>query len=198
MCSLIYLVFFTIHIPIVFRTYLWQNPLPPSLSFPAKEKEKKERRKQTEIPTRKTTNSHSPPFTPEYTVVDIYPLYPPSLIPTFMTSLRTWYIATYRDANFVSPPAWFMLYSWLELFYHAPLSIWAIGALLRDDPRVPGHLLAYAMQTAVTTATCIADFLSWEDLSGKEKVELGKLLVFFFFFFPSYLFFSFFFFFGLF
>lgn len=73
-----------------------------------------------------------------------------------------------------------MLYSWLELFYHAPLSIWAIGALLRDDPRVPGHLLAYAMQTAVTTATCIADFLSWEDLSGKEKVELGKLLVFFF------------------
>lgn len=37
------------------------------------------------------------------------------------------------------------------------------------------------MQTAVTTATCIADFLSWEDLSGKEKVELGKLLVFFFF-----------------
>lgn len=96
-----------------------------------------------------------------------------------MTSLRTWYIATYRDANFVSPPAWFMLYSWLELFYHAPLSIWAIGALLRDDPRVPGHLVAYAMQTAVTTATCIADFLSWEDLSGKEKVELGKLLVFF-------------------
>lgn len=95
-----------------------------------------------------------------------------------MTSLRTWYIATYRDANFVSPPAWFMLYSWLELFYHAPLSIWAIGALLRDDPRVPGHLVAYAMQTAVTTATCIADFLSWEDLSGKEKVELGKLLVF--------------------
>lgn len=47
---------------------------------------------------------------------------------------------------------------------------------------MPGHLVAYAMQTAVTTATCIADFLSWEDLSGKEKVELGKLLVFFSFF----------------
>lgn len=48
---------------------------------------------------------------------------------------------------------------------------------------MPGHLVAYAMQTAVTTATCIADFLSWEDLSGKEKVELGKLLVFFLSFF---------------
>lgn len=56
---------------------------------------------------------------------------------------------------------------------------------------MPGHLLAYAMQTAVTTATCIADFLSWEDLSGKEKVELGKLLVSFFL--SSYLFFTFFF-----
>lgn len=50
------------------------------------------------------------------------------------------------------------------------------------------------MQTAVTTATCIADFLSWEDLSGKEKVELGKLLVFVFvlrFFFSLFLFFLF-------
>lgn len=50
--SLIYLVFFTIHIPIVFRTYLYP---PSSLSFPAKEKEKKERQKQTEIPPKKTT-----------------------------------------------------------------------------------------------------------------------------------------------
>lgn len=59
MHSLIYLVFFTIHIPIVFRTYLWQNPLPPplSLSFPAKEKEKKkERQKQTEIPKKNLLN----------------------------------------------------------------------------------------------------------------------------------------------
>lgn len=57
---------------------------------------------------------------------------------------------------------------------------------------MPGHLVAYAMQTAVTTATCIADFLSWEDLSGKEKMELGKLLVLFFsFFLFVFLFFSF-------
>lgn len=56
MYSLIYLVFFTIHIPIVFRTYLWPPSLSLPLSLPAKEKEKKERRKQTEIPTRKTTN----------------------------------------------------------------------------------------------------------------------------------------------
>lgn len=63
--------------------------------------------------------------------VDLTPLYPPSLKPTFTTTLRTWYIQTYRDQFFVSPPAWFNLYMYMELLYHVPLSIWAVGALLR-------------------------------------------------------------------
>lgn len=46
-----------------------------------------------------------------------------------------------------------------------------------DDPKVPIHLLIYAMQTAVTTATCIADYLSWSGFSNAEKIELGKLYV---------------------
>lgn len=33
------------------------------------------------------------------------------------------------------------------------------------------------MQTAVTTATCIADYLSWSGFSNAEKIELGKLYV---------------------
>jgi len=92
-----------------------------------------------------------------------------------MTSLRTWYIATYRDQFFVTPPAWFDLYMYMELIYHVPLSLWAVGALLRDDPKIPIHLIIYAMQTAITTATCIADFLSWSDISAAEKVGLGQL-----------------------
>ncbi|CZT17871.1 related to integral membrane protein [Ramularia collo-cygni] len=107
--------------------------------------------------------------------VDLTPLYPESLKPTFMTTLRTWYIQTYRDQFFVSPPAWFDLYMYMELLYHLPLSTWAIGALLRDDPKVPIHLLIYAVQTAITTATCIADFLSWNNLSTDEKMGLGQL-----------------------
>ncbi|KAK4498951.1 hypothetical protein PRZ48_009462 [Zasmidium cellare] len=109
--------------------------------------------------------------------VDIYPLYPTSLVPQFMTDLRQWYISTYRDAFFISPPAWFTMYIWMELFYHVPLSVWALGALIRDDPKVPIHLLIYAMQTAVTTATCIADYLSWSGYENAEKIELGKLYV---------------------
>ncbi|PPJ49696.1 hypothetical protein CBER1_02144 [Cercospora berteroae] len=110
-------------------------------------------------------------------IVDIYPLYPTHIVPSFMTQLRTWYIATYRDQFFVSPPAWFTLYAWMELLYHVPLSVWAVGALVRDDALVPLHLLGYAMQTAITTATCVADFLSWKGHSAAEKVELGKLYV---------------------
>jgi hypothetical protein len=46
-----------------------------------------------------------------------------------------------------------------------------------DDPRLPVHLLVYAVQTAVTTATCIADYLSWSEYENSQKIELGKLYV---------------------
>jgi len=127
----------------------------------------------------------------------MYPLYPAALRLNFMTSLRTFYIDTYHDQFFTHPPAWFGMYAWMEALYHLPLSIWAVGALLRgtiqsnyfallrierltcrvDDPRVPIQLLIYAVQTAVTTATCIADYMSWTAFSTAEKAELGKLYV---------------------
>ena len=88
----------------------------------------------------------------------------------------------------------------MELLYHVPLSAWAIGALVRDDVKIPIHLLIYATQTAMTTLTCIADYLSWTTVSSAEKLELGKLYVpylalceflFLFFSFPYILFFLF-------
>ncbi|GAB7326675.1 hypothetical protein MBLNU13_g10634t1 [Cladosporium sp. NU13] len=109
--------------------------------------------------------------------VDLAPLYPTSLKPEFITTLREWYITTYADRFFTQPPAWFNMYMYMELVYHVPLSVWAIGALIRDDPRVPVHLLVYAVQTAITTATCIADYLSWSDYLNSQKIELGKLYV---------------------
>jgi hypothetical protein len=33
------------------------------------------------------------------------------------------------------------------------------------------------VQTAITTATCIADYLSWSDYLNSQKIELGKLYV---------------------
>ncbi|RMZ00061.1 hypothetical protein D0860_08124 [Hortaea werneckii] len=94
-----------------------------------------------------------------------------------MNDIRTFYIETYHDRFFSRPPAWFTMYLWLELVYHVPLSFWAVGALLRGDPKVPAHLLVFAVQTALTTSTCIADYLSWSGYSNAEKIELGKLYV---------------------
>jgi hypothetical protein len=54
-----------------------------------------------------------------------------------------------------------------------PLSIYAIGALLRDDPKLPIHLLIYAVQTGITTATCISEALAWDTLSSQEKWSLA-------------------------
>ncbi|RMY70214.1 hypothetical protein D0863_05949 [Hortaea werneckii] len=131
--------------------------------------------------------------------VDLAPFYPDSIRPQFMNDIRTFYIETYHDRFFSSPPAWFTMYLWLELLYHVPLSFWAVGALLRGslfvtlhaeyvrgngsslcilgDPKVPAHLLVFAVQTALTTSTCIADYLSWSGYSNAEKIELGKLYV---------------------
>lgn len=42
---------------------------------------------------------------------------------------------------------------------------------------MPIQLLIYATQTAVTTLTCIADYMAWPDYANSEKVELSKLYV---------------------
>ena len=73
--------------------------------------------------------------------------------------------------------AWFDTYIWIEALYHVPLSFWAVPALLRDDPKVPLHLLVFALEAGLTTLTCIADYLSWSGYSNNEKIELGKLYV---------------------
>jgi len=65
----------------------------------------------------------------------------------------------------------------MELLYHLPLCTWAIPALIRNDAKVPIHLLVYAVQTAITTMTCIADYLSWTNVTAEEKITLGYLYV---------------------
>jgi hypothetical protein len=100
--DLSYLLFFAIHVPIIFRkacTLLYTTV----------------------------------PILMKNTVVDAYPLWPTSLRPAFMDDIRSFYITTYKDQFFISPPSWFRMYIYMELLYHVPLSLWAIGALLRGE-----------------------------------------------------------------
>ncbi|KAA8622472.1 DUF2781 multi-domain protein [Pyrenophora tritici-repentis] len=83
---------------------------------------------------------------------DLTPLYPSSVLPTPLLALRTWYTTTYGDRFFSgSPPVWFPVFTWLELLFHLPLTLWAIPALVREDPRVPLALLVFGMETTLTT-----------------------------------------------
>ena len=42
---------------------------------------------------------------------------------------------------------------------------------------VPVHLLILAVQTAVTTGTCIVDFTSWTTVTRAVKMDLAALYV---------------------
>jgi hypothetical protein len=80
---------------------------------------------------------------------------------------------------------------WLEAIYHIPISLWATRALWRgnlnqpvlateahdhlDDPVVPLQLLIFAVEVAVSTGACLAEVISWPNVSKDEKLQLGTL-----------------------
>jgi len=107
-------------------------------------------------------------------IVDLQALYPPSLVPAFMNGIRTWYIATYKDLFFTAPTAFFKLFMWLEAVYHVPVTLWALGGLWRNSPKIPLVLLLYAAETFLTTLTCIVEYLAW-DVPFAQKVDLTTL-----------------------
>ncbi|KAJ5722784.1 hypothetical protein N7488_000819 [Penicillium malachiteum] len=132
-------------------------------------------------------------------LIDTAPLQPSWLRTELSQQLRDFYISTYRDKFFEEPaPVWFTTFIWMELLYHVPLSIWAIGGLLRDEllgicahmflisflltqyfvidhPLVPVHLLIFGVQAFITSLTCLVDVWSWEDRSTDEKTQITYL-----------------------
>jgi hypothetical protein len=55
------------------------------------------------------------------------------------------------------------------LIFHLPFTLWAIPALIHNDPRLPLGLLVFSLETVFTTLTCIAEMLSWEGLTVTQK-----------------------------
>lgn len=83
-------------------------------------------------------------------VVDLYPLYPVSVRPAFMTELRSWYIATYKDRFFTDrQPAWFWLLTIMEAGGHVPITftsiapLWKAQRMLNSPFFVHGCLLEF-------------------------------------------------------
>lgn len=45
--------------------------------------------------------------------------------------------------------------------------------MIRNDPRVPLALLVFALETSITTLTCLAEMLSWEELTPVQRGVQG-------------------------
>lgn len=46
-----------------------------------------------------------------------------------------------------------------------------------DDPMVPVHLLAFGVQSFVTTVPCLAEMWAWTDRTLAEKQNLSMLYI---------------------
>ncbi|KAL3471856.1 transmembrane protein 6/97 [Aspergillus californicus] len=109
-------------------------------------------------------------------MVDAVPVLPSLLENSISLQLRDCYIDTFQDKFFEGPvPAWFTSFIWMELCYHLPLSVWALGAILRDDPLVPLHLLIFGFQSFITSWTCLVEVWDWKDRTVEQKQNLTML-----------------------
>ncbi|WEW59572.1 hypothetical protein PRK78_005046 [Emydomyces testavorans] len=108
-------------------------------------------------------------------VLDLVPLYPESIKPVALEKLRQLYIDKYQDKFFTEPPGWFRAYIVMEAVYHVPASIAIIRGLLNDDAFVPVHLLVWAVQSFITTLTCLVEVWDWTDRTREQKYNISLL-----------------------
>ncbi|PSS25507.1 hypothetical protein M430DRAFT_47954 [Amorphotheca resinae ATCC 22711] len=107
-------------------------------------------------------------------LVDLQSLYPAHLVPSFMVNLKSYYISTYNDLFFISPPPFFKLYMWSELLYQAPVMLWAIPNLYNNSPKVPLVLLPFSCLIFITTLTCMIEYSFWS-VPLQQKLDLSTL-----------------------
>ncbi|KAL2415535.1 hypothetical protein ABEF95_001661 [Exophiala dermatitidis] len=112
---------------------------------------------------------------PVMLLIDLAPLQPAWLRPRLSYTLREYYLERYRDRYFEHPPAWFTAYMYLEAGYHLPLSLWMMWNIPRDHILVPLHLLLFALETAITTLTCVVDVAAWEGYTAVQRKDLYGL-----------------------
>jgi hypothetical protein len=107
--------------------------------------------------------------------VDLPHTLPDSIRPKFTADLREWYVAEYKDPLFINPPSWFNACLVWEVIYQVPLILWAVPALLRNDPLVPLNLLVWGISVAACTLACALEQQSAPHLTREEKMALAKL-----------------------
>jgi hypothetical protein len=126
--DLVYLIYFCIAVPMGLGTYLKPVLSPLILLQPASYPRLYSFLRSLNRLNHLADNDH-------VTVVDLQPIYPPSLIPAWMTGITDFYVNTYHDQFFIKSPPFFDFFLYTELFIQIPTEIWAIAALRRSMPR---------------------------------------------------------------
>jgi len=110
--DLTYLVYFSIHLCIMFR----ESPpidVEPLFAF------------------RPILSPDPPPFS----VVDLATLYPAQYTPALSATLHRYQAEAYQDAFFVAggegDVPFFKFFTWMEAAVHVPVALWSLGALVR-------------------------------------------------------------------
>ncbi|KAI5848857.1 transmembrane protein 6/97 [Tricharina praecox] len=114
-------------------------------------------------------------YIPTIILFDSLPLYPPSLIPSSLSSTHTWYLTTFNDPLVRLQPPWFKFFSLAELFYQLPVAAYLAWALGKRAPSAPAHMLVWATLAAFTTATCCWEFYHSTLMTLQQKYMLGGM-----------------------
>ncbi|GIK03891.1 hypothetical protein Aspvir_007966 [Aspergillus viridinutans] len=112
---------------------------------------------------------------PIVVLVDAVTFLPTALQTNFGLKTHADYLATYQDKLPEETAPWFCVFVFMELYYQVPLAIWAIVALIRDNPMVPVHLLVFGGHIFLTTLTCLVEMWSWEDRTFAQKRTLTMM-----------------------
>ncbi|KAI9460438.1 transmembrane protein 6/97 [Boletus coccyginus] len=113
---------------------------------------------------------------PASLLLDCQALYPPSLVPSFMTALPKMYTQFSADPlisgamghtgesnNFI----WFKTFLFVEAFFQVPVFILGMRGLWKDSRLIHILMLAYGASTATTTLPCVAVLLSTPTTSAQ-------------------------------
>jgi len=118
---------------------------------------------------------------PASLLLDCQPLYPPSLVPSFISQLPKMYTQISADPlisglmgfsgesnNFL----WFKTFIFIEAFFQVPVFILGMRGLWKDSRSIYILLLIYGASTATTVLPCLAVLLS-TPITSADTIAAG-------------------------
>jgi len=104
--------------------------------------------------------------------LDSYILWPKAYVPGFMTTLRQYYMATYKDQFFTKPPAWYIYYVVQEVIYQLPTCISSIQGLYTGKQITPLYVLCYSLQAINLRGMYVVEIMRWSHVTTAERNAL--------------------------